>query len=94
MTKTPETVRTEFEDWCIGRHSTRRNENGFYINDAADFAWNAWRACQSLNANTPAEKDAEIARLREALENTRDTFKLLKAWDCVNDINDVFKKFT
>ena len=69
--KTEDEIRAEFESWCKGRHSLRRNESGFYINDAADFAWEAWESCQQLNDTVIAAKDAEIAMLREELRKIR-----------------------
>jgi len=35
--------RKEFEAWCYGRHSIKRNERGFYDHDTTDFAWLAWK---------------------------------------------------
>jgi hypothetical protein len=64
-------LRAEFEGWCLnnGLGAQMHHEGVYYKYAVTEGAWQAWQSCQQLNDKRIAAKDAEIARLREALGN-------------------------
>jgi isocitrate dehydrogenase kinase/phosphatase len=77
---------SQFEDNDAGGY-LRKNTDGSYVEYCISRhfeKWTAaWQACQQLNNDRIAAKDAEIARLREYLEKVKETYPTkghLDAW--------------
>jgi hypothetical protein len=81
--KTPEQIRAEFEP-CQGQRQAAFSEafhaemcsggssSGNYVDDAKEWFDNGWQACAATYETALAEKDAEIARLRQKLQYITD----------------------